>query len=210
LYRLQGGQTVSSIDSEELDSIELGIRGDLNSVVYDVSLYTMKKDNFIFRDSNRAAVDNGETSHRGLEFSLYYPFSDSLNGELIASFARHKYENNPALSATPVKGNDIDTAPKKMGSVRLNWQPNSNISTELEWVYLGEYYEDPANQHTYDGHSLVNLRLNFDINDRISTFVRLINVADTDYAERADFGFGSDRYFVGEPRTFYAGIKANL
>jgi outer membrane receptor for ferric coprogen and ferric-rhodotorulic acid len=32
---------------------------------------------------------------------------------------------------------------------------------------------------------------------------RVTNLFDTDYAERADFGFGVDRYFVGEPRSVY-------
>ncbi|HIG42881.1 MAG: TonB-dependent receptor [bacterium] len=210
LYRLQGGQTVSAIDSEELSSIEWGIRGGLASIGYDLSVFAMEKDNFIFRDSNRATVDNGETSHRGIELSIVYPFAENWTGELVATYARHQYENNPALSATPVKGNDIDTAPRQLGSARLSWQPRPNISTELEWVYLGEYYTDPANLHKYDGHSLVNLRLNFDITSNINTFFRIINLTDTEYAERADFGFGNDRYFVGEPRSVYAGIRASF
>jgi len=32
-------------------------------------------------------------------------------------------------------------------------------------------------------------------------------VADTDYAERADFGFGNERYFVGEPRALFLGLR---
>jgi hypothetical protein len=28
----------------------------------------------------------------------------------------------------------------------------------------------------------------------------ILNLLDEDYAERADFGFGSYRYFVGQPR----------
>jgi hypothetical protein len=32
------------------------------------------------------------------------------------------------------------------------------------------------------------------------------NLTDADYAERADFGFGSYRYFVGEPRAVYVSV----
>jgi outer membrane receptor protein involved in Fe transport len=170
----------------------------------------MEKDNFIFRDSNRETVDNGKTSHRGVELTAAYQFTDTLSAEIVATYARHQYENNPALASTPVKGNDIDTAPRRMGSARLNWQPRSGITTELEWVYLGEYYTDPANEHIYDGHSLVNFRSDFDITEDISAFVRIVNLADEEYAERADFGFGSDRYFVGEPRSVYAGVRARF
>ena len=30
-----------------------------------------------------------------------------------------------------------------------------------------------------------------------------MNLTDTDYAERADYGFGQERYFVGEPRSLF-------
>jgi hypothetical protein len=30
-----------------------------------------------------------------------------------------------------------------------------------------------------------------------------MNVANIDYAERADFGFGNERFFVGEPRSLF-------
>ena len=210
LYRLQGSQAVSNIDSEELNSIELGFRGARKDLSYDLSTYLMEKDNFIFRDSNRATVDNGETSHHGIELSLSYPFSQTLSGDFVATYAVHEYENNPALSATPVKGNDIDTAPRRSGSLRVNWQPRNSINAELELIYLGQYFEEPANDHKYDGHSLVNVRLNFAVNDKTNAFIRVMNLADTDYAERADFSFGSDRYFVGEPRSIYAGISAEF
>ncbi|MDB4491357.1 hypothetical protein N9212_02325, partial [Luminiphilus sp.] len=48
---------------------------------------------------------------------------------------------------------------------------------------------------------LWNLRVDAKPSDRISIGVVLTNLADTRYAERADFGFGNFRYFVGEPRS---------
>ena len=46
LYRLQNTQVVSDIDSEELDSLEIGIRGNLDRLGYDLAIYRMNKDNF--------------------------------------------------------------------------------------------------------------------------------------------------------------------
>jgi len=40
-----------------------------------------------------------------------------------------------------------------------------------------------------------------------TTNLRLTNLLDEDYAERADFGFGSYRYFVGQPRGAYLEIS---
>jgi iron complex outermembrane recepter protein len=78
---------------------------------------------------------------------------------------------------------------------------------ELEWVYLDSYYLDPENEHQYNGHSLLNLRLSGMVDPRWRASLRITNLLDEDYAERADFGFGQYRYFVGEPRGAYLEIS---
>lgn len=210
LYRLQAGQNVSLIDSEQLDSLEAGIRGRQGALGYEVSAYTMKKDNFIFRDSNRTNVDNGETSHLGVEIALSYAFTDSLTGALFWSRARHEYDNNPDLASSNVEGNLVDTAPEEFGSANLSWHPSSKWLAELEWIHMGEYWEDPENLHQYEGHDLLNLRVSYHVSRGVETFVRILNLTDERYAERADFSFGEDRYFVGEPASIYLGFNVQI
>lgn len=210
LYRLQNGQNVSDIDSEKLDSLEVGLRGGDSMFNYDVSAYIMRKDNFIFRDTNRANVDNGETSHRGLEVAWSWALTESLTAGLHWSYALHRYENTPALSSNNIEGNEIDTAPRHLGSVVLAWAPHERLDGELEWVHMGEYFQDAENTQRYPGHDLLNLRLRASISDGLTGFLRITNLTDTKYAERADFAFGSDRYFVGEPRSVYAGIRVGF
>jgi outer membrane receptor protein involved in Fe transport len=207
LYRLQNSQSVSNIDAEEIDSIEIGLRGGLASFSYDLSLYRLKKDNFIFLDTNRANVDNGKTAHTGLDFSFHWQINNQTGLSAAWTYAKHTYENNPALSSSAIAGNDIDTAPRNMGSMQLRWQPRSRFSGELEWLHLGRYYTNPENTAEYSGHDLVNLRLEFKLKQDLTAFLRLTNLTDTDYAERADFAFGSERYFVGEPLGAYLGIR---
>jgi outer membrane receptor protein involved in Fe transport len=210
LYRLQGEQIVTDIDAEELDSLEIGLRGGDRALGYAVSMFAMRKDNFIFRDSNRANVDNGETSHKGIEATLDYRFTDSLNGSLNWTYAIHRYENNPDLLAAPIKGNDVDTAPRQMGSATLAWDASDRLSMELEWIHMGKYFEDPENLQPYEGHDLINLRARDQVSDNFHASVRITNLTDTKYAERADFAFGVDRYFVGEPRSVHLGVTADF
>jgi outer membrane receptor protein involved in Fe transport len=72
---------------------------------------------------------------------------------------------------------------------------------------MGSYYLEPDNEHKYDGHSLLNLRVSSQLGPRWSGNLRLTNLLDEDYAERADFGFGEYRYFVGQPRGLYVEIS---
>ena len=48
------------------------------------------------------------------------------------------------------------------------------------------------------------------MNNRARIFYKVMNITDEDYAERADFSFGSDRYFVGTPRSVYLGLTLTL
>ncbi len=81
------------------------------------------------------------------------------------------------------------------------WQRSANQALEAEWVYQGSYYLDAANAHGYSGHSLLNLRGWVKIKDSGHAFsLRLTNLLDTRYAERADYAFGNYRYFPGAGR----------
>ncbi len=71
---------------------------------------------------------------------------------------------------------------------------------------MDSYYLDPENEHQYDGHSLFNLRLAARLDSHWGGALRITNLLDKDYAERADFGFGEYRYFVGQPRGAYLEI----
>ncbi|MFT6286330.1 MAG: outer membrane receptor protein involved in Fe transport [Alcanivorax sp.] len=210
LYRLQSGQQTADLDSEQIDSLEFGLRGQLlPDLSYDLSFYTMNKDEVIFQDANRQNISGAKTRHYGAELSIDYNLTENWYLGLDVSSARHTYDSRIELlgSSGDIKGNDIDTAPRVFGSARLGWDTNALIGQqsrlELEWVYMDKYYLDPDNEHEYEGHSLLNLRLSADINERWQIGLRVTNLLDEDYAERADFGFGSYRYFVGQPMGVY-------
>ncbi|MBV1908840.1 MAG: TonB-dependent receptor [Kangiellaceae bacterium] len=207
LFRLQAGQTIADLKSEKINAFEIGTRGQLGDLFYDLNLFTMKKRNFIFQDSNRQNISNGETSHQGIEFAFNYQLTANLYSKINATIASHKYDSSLTLSRTDIKNNHIDTAPKHMGSFQLGWKSELGNTLELEWVHLGKYYLNPENAAEYAGHDLLNLRVFARLTEQLSINARLLNLTDVDYAERADFGFGSYRYFVGEPRSFFASIK---
>ena len=210
LYRLQAGQQTADLDSEKIDSLEFGLRGQLSpELSYDLSFYSMNKDDVIFQDANRQNVSGAKTRHYGGELSIDYSFAENWYLGLDVSSARHTYDSRIELrgSSGDIKGNDIDTAPRVFGSARLGWDANALIGRqsqlELEWVYMDKYYLEPDNEHEYEGHSLLNLRFTADINERWGVGLRVTNLLDEDYAERADFGFGNYRYFVGQPMGVY-------
>jgi len=211
---LQSGQETADLDSEKLDNVELGLRGYWRQTTrYDAAIYYMHKDDVIFQDADRHNVSGAQTRHYGAELSLDVLFADNWSIGVDANYASHTYDNRVELlgSSGDLKGNDVDTAPEFFGSARLGWDFSTlaqrNSRAELEWVYMDSYYLDPENAHQYNGHSLLNLRITSDLTARWSAGLRLTNLLDEEYAERADYGFGEYRYFVGQPRGAYVQVS---
>ncbi len=203
LYRLQSGQTVAELDAETLDSLEIGFKGNTDTLRYEITAYAMRKQNFIFRDAEGFNISDGKTRHAGIESLLRWQATQELAVSANLSWAQHEYAFDRDLARGEVirNGNEIDTAPPWLGGLRLHWQRTQNQAFEAEWVYQGSYFLDAANEHRYSGHSLLNLRAMVGIADsHHSVSLRLTNLLDERYAERADFAFGNYRYFPGAGR----------
>lgn len=205
LYRLQNTQSVADLEPVSIDSAEIGIDGAADAWQYSVTAYYMDKDNEIITDSNRLNLNNSHTKHRGLELSGALDLSDQWRVSGAYNFARHTYENDEISGGVNINGNDVDTAPRRFGSFQLRWQPMATLSTELEWVNSGSYFTNPENLNEYAGHDILNLRTRWQASTDITLALNILNLTDVKYAERADFSFGNDRYFPGEPlRAFFS------
>lgn len=208
LYRLQREQVAAELDSEQISSAELGVRGLKARLSYELVAYGMHKRNVIFRDTEYFNQSNGKTSHRGVELALGYGFAQDWRVEASSSYAEHRYRDKRELQGVLLDGNLVDSAPRAFGSYRLQWQPRQEMMAELEWLHQGRYYTDPQNQHEYSGHNLLNLRARWEF-DRWALSARVLNLANKAYAERADYSsFVGDRYFPGEPRSIYLSISS--
>jgi len=207
LYRLQNNQSVADLQAVEIDSAEIGLGGAADAWKYSITAYYMDKANEIITDSNRLNLNNSHTKHRGLELSGALDLTDQWRLSGAYNFARHTYENNEFSGGVNINGNDVDTAPRTFGSVQLRWQPMENLFSELEWVNSGKYYTNPENLNEYSGHDIFNLRTRWQATSDITLALNILNLTDVKYAERADFSFGRDRYFPGEPVRAFVSVN---
>ena len=89
----------------------------------------------------------------------------------------------------------MDTAPRNVHTLSLDARFNEQFSAVLDLFYVGEYFLDAGNTATYPGHEVVNLRFAWTPRENLRASLRVDNVFDTAYADRADFAFGDYRYF---------------
>ncbi len=219
LYRLQEQQRPGALEPEELDSIEIGWRGSERwSWVqwrFEGVVYGMRKRHFHFRNADGLTVADGRTRHWGIEAGLEARLFDHIRLSASRSYARHTYDfsneimSERSRSESIRKGDDVDSAPRWLANIALAYEDRRG-EIELQWIHVGSYATDAANDHRYPGHNLFNLRARLALGRRFGVFFHVLNLTDRRYAERADFAFGSDRYFPGERRRFHFGLELRL
>jgi iron complex outermembrane receptor protein len=209
LYRIQRQQERDVPTEEQLDSAELGARGAIGPFNYDVALFAMRKENLILRQADGYNVSNGKTKHRGVEYDFGYSPIEQLNFAIAGTWAEHTYDFNATLpfSESIVSGRDVDTAPRNVWNARVQWLPLDALTTEVEWQHVGSYWADAANVNDYEGHDIVNVRATYTFLEDWGVALRVINVADTRYADRADFASNQYRYFPGRGRTAFLELR---
>ncbi len=203
LYRLQSGQLVTDLDSERITALEIGVR----TPHVEVAAFSQRVRNFIFRDAQGFNVSDGKTRSHGIEAAFDVAFG-AHGLALAATWAKHRYDFNsdPTGREVITSGDTVDTAPEVMANLRWRYQWSERVSQELEVVYMDDYFTNAENTRTYDGHTVVNWRARWQLSDAFSVHARVINLFDREYADRADFAFGNDRYFPAMPRQLYVGF----
>lgn len=206
LYRLQSLQERPAAGVETLDSLEIGIRGQVSAarLRYDVAAYSADKEGFFFRDADGLNVTDGRTRHRGVEAALVWnPARElSVSGNLAWSEQTYAFDRVVANASEAIRaGNRVDTAPEWLAGASLVWDPGGSWRGGLTLEHVGEYFTDAANTRTYPGHTLLHGFLGFSVGEALEVGIRVRNALGEAYADRADFAFGTDRYFPGEPRS---------
>ena len=207
LYRLRGGQTIADLDSERLQAFELGYKSDF----FNAAVYVEETDHFILRDSEAFNVSDGKTRSKGIELEGFKAFGKNMVSASLG-YADHEYDFDRDATGREIirKGNQMDTAPNWLGSVRWSTEFSDSLGHELELVLVGKHYVNAANTAEYGGHEVLNWRGYWKTSDTTKISARIINVLDEEYADRADFAFGGYRYFPAMPRQIYLGFNMDL
>ncbi|MDC0147966.1 TonB-dependent receptor [Alphaproteobacteria bacterium] len=218
LYRLRDKgwdgviEAIDEVESETLDSLEVGYRAAYANVSYEASVYVMQKKNHHFRDGNDYYESNGETRHRGVELEVVWDIDDALTLDANMTYANHEYAFDRNVAGANslesiTDGDDMDSAPKTLANATLTHQTSERLQSALTWQHVGEYFMDAANTDKYDGHDLLDVTLDYTLANEAVLQLQVQNILDEAYATRADKWFGDNRYFPGEGRRFMVALS---
>lgn len=208
LYRLQSPVS-QGIKAETMRSIEAGIRGQSKNWFLQTALFAMENKHGIIQNPERRFVNGVDSAHIGLEYELVYGGDSPWEFELTGQFANHTYENNPNLLGVDIllKGKQMDTAPKLSHNLKIAYQLGDDQRLGLSTQWLGKYYLDPQNAFTYKGHYLSDIEWHKNVTEDLAVDIKVLNVFDRRYAERADAAFGQYRYFPGLERRLSIALQ---
>lgn len=221
----RSGSSVNTTDLEPVktDSFEIGLRGQFwDWLNYDTSIYHMivQDDIVSLVDvSDRKVVNAGKTSHQGIEVALNGDITEEWNFRTAWTYTNQKYDSFQAIVGFPAStisydGNDIARAPKTIGNFAIGYKPEQLTGTkfEIEWEHLGKYYTDETNANKYGGHDLFNFRAGYDVTKNVELYGRVMNITDKLYSTSTtnQVGDPDTQFMPGNPRTFYAGVRAKF
>ncbi len=178
------------------------------------TLITLRDPNDLFYNANA-----GKTRSYGLEYGVTYKPTKELSLTHNGSYANHEYlsffEGGVDYSNTP-----METAPNLLGLSIIRYQPSffKNFAISAEHELVGKYNTSFENQvdngdgtfgtATYGGHNIFNLRATYSCKN-LEIWAHALNIFEDLYSVRASYNRfrNANRYIVGNPRAFHAGVK---
>jgi outer membrane receptor protein involved in Fe transport len=215
LFRQGANLDTVHLKPVRVDSYEVGLRGALEpAVTWELSVYRMdKRDDILTTNTGTGptSTNNGRTRHQGVEGGLAWSFLPGWRLDAVMSYADHTYRRwvtRVGSATVDYSGNQIPMAPHWVSNLTLEWKPGfiEGLRLEGEWSWLGRYRMDDANQHSYPGHHLFNLRASYALGGGFELFGRVMNIADRRWATSSQVSNGQEQFAPGLPRTVYAGV----
>ncbi|MDG1292700.1 MAG: TonB-dependent receptor, partial [Pseudomonadales bacterium] len=215
----------TALDPQKAISYELGIKGNIvdhshqhdKQHQYTLALFSIDVEQEIIALEDNLGrdvfVNAGESSRRGIEFSLASQFSDTLSSSLAYSYSDFNYKTFIDKNANDFSGKALPGLPRNTLHLALNFQSQqpSGLFANLEVLYLDQFALNNGNTDYLDSSLVTDLRGGFRLTKKgltIEPFIGISNLFNEVYSANARINaFGGRFYESGPDRNLYAGVS---
>ena len=218
----------TNLEIETTNNIEIGIRGNTDSLNYDASIYQLDRENYIGiragsymwdsdEDADKAVGNLGDMRSRGFElalnnhnkrkavsFSVAYTYLD-------AKFKEYSINPNDGKTKISLNGNTVPRTSKHTLNFALDFKLIEGLTLSPEVIAKSSSYADESNNYKQPGYEVVNLRAEYKVNESLELFGKIENLLDKDYNQFVNVSYGNDMedatIRVAPPRAYYAGLR---
>lgn len=202
---------ISAIEPQKAWTAEIGTRGKLGWVSWDIALYRATLDGemlqYSVNPSIPAATFNADkTLHQGIELGLELQPTDWLRFRQIWQYSDFRFRNDSQFgnNRLPVVPDHVSRSELRLGSDTLHVAPS------LEWVPRGAW-ADYANTTRGTGYATLGLSAGATIADGIDLFLDARNLTDKkalgDISAVLTASASSAIYYPIERRAVYGGVR---
>jgi iron complex outermembrane receptor protein len=209
----------SRLDPQRAVTAELGTRGVIGAVAYEVALYrAWIRDEIQLLQGPVAgstlAQNVDRTIHQGIEAGAGWTAlrdalvaNDSVQLRVAYTFSDFRFDGDATYG-----DNELPGAPRHLfrGEVRYNHPSGAWVAPNVDWVPSG-LWADNANTVRTDAYALVGLRAGWDFGNGVTAFVDGRNLADTRYISSASVTTrataASALFEPGFGRAVYGGLQ---
>lgn len=202
------------LDTQRAWTAEIGTRGMLGMVRWDISLYRADIRGELLQYNVQAGVipaatfNAGRTRHQGIEAGLDLALTPWASVRQVYQYSDFRFRDDAQFgnNRLPVVPRHFYRAELRLGTER------ASLSPAVEWVPQGAWV-DYANSHRVDGYATLSLGVQAEVASGITLFLDARNLT----RERAvgDVGAvvrytGQAAFYPIERRAFYGGLRARF
>lgn len=203
------------LDTQRGWTAEIGGRGKIGPVRFDVSLYSadLKGELLQFNtdpvDVPASTFNAGRTRHRGVEAGLDLTLARWATLRQVYAYNDFRFRGDAqfGVNRLPVIPEHLYRAELRLGSERLTVAPS------VEWVPRGAW-ADYANSHRVDGYAMVGATASARLDERFELFVDARNLtgerAIGDISAVTAYTPDAAIFYPVERRAVYAGVRVRL
>ncbi|AHE97209.1 TonB-dependent receptor family protein [Thioalkalivibrio paradoxus] len=204
------------LDPQQARNMELGLRGDVGQLSYDLTLYSARvRDELVpfelETDDGRTYYRNaGRTARDGLEVGLQWQSPGPWRLRSALALNDFRYREFTDAAGVDQSGHRLPGLPRQQGFLEAAWDKGPAFFA-ADALYTGRRYADDANRVPVGSQTTVNLRAgrHWDRGAlRAEGVLAVNNVFDARNIDNVRINAGFGRYFEPAPgRTLLAGLR---
>ncbi|MBT8049205.1 MAG: TonB-dependent receptor [Xanthomonadales bacterium] len=204
------------LDSQTATNYELGMKGLLSGRLrYELALFHIAvKDGIVpyeLEGSGQSFFQNaGASTHEGLEASVTLELFPGATGTATYTWSDFRFDQFSDTDGTVYDGNRIPGIPRHLFNLDLAWTHPSGFFAGWDFLYVGRFFADNANQVETDDYLVSNLRAGYRWTGgrwTFEPFAGVNNLFNRKYIGNVRLNASFGRYYEPAPeRNVYAGV----
>lgn len=203
------------VRAQEAWTAELGARGRSGPFLWDVTLYRARLQRellqFTVGPNFPASTFNADkTTHQGIEAALDWKIVEHLRLRQTWTLSDFRFDGDAQYG-----NNRLPIVPKQFYRAELRYDHPAGwfVAPSVEWS-ASKIQVDYRNLTQAPAYAVVNLNAGYAINDRVSVFVDIRNLADKDYISSVQAQIlataNSAAYWPGDGRSVFGGLAVTF